>query len=234
MATARAFAPAVLDGVDEPVRRRFLHAIADGAPLEPRGVRLTMRGRIRVGRWLPFTAVQSLDADALRWEARVALGPLTLLRVVDAFAGGEGRQDGYLFGRRRVMHAQGDDVTRSAAGRVALECAMFAPTTLLPGAEIEWHAEADDVIAVRRAIGPERPEVRIGLDAGGAVRWVVADRWGGPDGKAGAYVPCGGEVEAERRFGDLTVPSAFTVGWGYGTPAYAPFFRAEITALERA
>lgn len=231
---AAAFTPALLDGLDEPVRRHLTHAIADGAPLQPSGVRLTMRGRIRVGRWLPFTAVQHLDADALHWEARIALGPLTLLRVVDAYDDGSGRQDGYLFGRRRVMHAEGEDVTRSAAGRVALECAMSAPTTLLPAPDVEWCAEADDIITVRRVIRPERPEVRIGLGADGAVRWVVADRWGGPDGKAGAYVPCGGDVEAQRRFGDLTVPSAFTVGWGYGTPAYAPFFRAEITALERA
>jgi hypothetical protein len=38
-------------------------------------------------------------------------------------------------------------------------------------------------------------------------------------------------VHAERRFGDLALPSIFSVGWWFDTSRYAPFFRAEINAV---
>jgi hypothetical protein len=45
------------------------------------------------------------------------------------------------------------------------------------------------------------------------------------------YCNSGRETLAEGRWGDLSVPARLTVGWGFGTPEYRPFFRAEITAL---
>ena len=44
-------------------------------------------------------------------------------------------------------------------------------------------------------------------------------------------MPFGGEIHAERRFGDLLLPSALSVGWWFDTPRYAPFFHAEISAV---
>ena len=46
------------------------------------------------------------------------------------------------------------------------------------------------------------------------------------------YIPCGCEVHAGRTFGDLILPSEFSVGWWFGTPRYAPFFHAALTAAE--
>src|SRR5690349_24947666 len=77
------FDPALVAGLDEPVRRYLTHAVRDGAPL-PVGLRVTMRGRIKLGTWLPFTAEQNSYADAFTWRARVAAGPLTLFRVTDS------------------------------------------------------------------------------------------------------------------------------------------------------
>jgi hypothetical protein len=57
---ARRFSADMLAGVDEPVRRYFTHTITDGAPL-PDGVHMAMRGHIKVGLWLPFTAEQTVD-----------------------------------------------------------------------------------------------------------------------------------------------------------------------------
>ena len=36
----------------------------------------------------------------------------------------------------------------------------------------------------------------------------------------------------DRRFGDVTIPSRMRVGWWFGTPRYAPFFEATVTAPE--
>jgi hypothetical protein len=60
----------------------------------------------------------------------------------------------------------------------------------------------------------------------------AARRWGNAGQKAWGYIPCGCEVHAERTFADLTLPSEFSVGWWFGTPRYAPFFRAALTAAE--
>src|SRR4051812_10328474 len=91
------FDPASVAALDEPVRRYLCHAIAPGTPLG-RPVRMTMDGRIRVRRWRRFTAVESCDGRSYRWDARLRVGPLTVLEVVDSFAAGEACTDGMLFG----------------------------------------------------------------------------------------------------------------------------------------
>jgi hypothetical protein len=48
-----AFAPEDLAGLPEPVVRYFLAGVERGAPAAA-GALLGMRGRIKVGRWLPF------------------------------------------------------------------------------------------------------------------------------------------------------------------------------------
>jgi hypothetical protein len=60
-----------------------------------------------------------------------------------------------------------------------------------------------------------------------AIRTVSALRWG----NAGENIPFGGDVHAERRFGDLVLPSSASVGWWFDTPRYAPFFRVEISPV---
>jgi hypothetical protein len=206
----------------EPVDRYFRHAIGDGAD-GGRGVRLTMTGRIRVGLWFPFTAIETCDGASFAWRASVGRG---LLVVTDRFGDGAGSTTGRLFGRARLFHAADGDTTRSAAGRAALE-AIWSPASLLPERGVAWRAESDEVIVASWDVPPERPEVRLHIDRDGSVLSAWADRWRGGAG----YVPCGCEVHAERRFGGLVVPSAVTVGWDFGTAAYRPFFSAQIQDL---
>jgi hypothetical protein len=66
------------------------------------------------------------------------------------------------------------------------------------------------------------------------VREATALRWGNAGRKEFGYIPCGCEVRAERRFGDLVVPSQVTVGWWFGTPDYEPFFTTRIEDLRSA
>jgi hypothetical protein len=218
-----------LEGLDEPVRRYFEHALHGDAD-RARGVRLEMKGRIRAGTWLPFSAQQESDGRSFTWRARVGVRRLTLLTVVDGFAAGTGATEGRLFGRRRVLHAEGPDTSRSAAGRAALE-AVFAPMSLLPDRGVSWRAEEDALIVASLDVPPERPELRLRIDRDGALRSVSALRWGNAGRRGFGYIPCGCEVRAERRFGDLVVPSSIEVGWWFGTPRYAPFFDAEVLAL---
>ena len=226
----RRFTSHMLAGLDEPVRRYFSHAISDGAAL-PTGVRMAMSGRIKVGLWLPFTAEQTVDGRSFMWRARVGRGSLTPLRVIDRYADAAGSTEGRLLGRVTLFHAEDVNTARSAAARAAIESVVFAPPSVLPGRGVDWRAETDSVIAARFDLPPERPEVRARIDEHGAIRTVSALRWGNAGEETFQYIPFGGDVHAERRFGDLVLPSTLSVGWWFDTPRYAPFFRAEISAV---
>jgi len=229
---ARRFASDMLAAVDEPVRRYFSHAISDGAPL-PSGVSMAMSGRIKVGLWLPFTAEQSVDGRSFTWRARVGRGPLPPLHVTDHYADGAGRTEGRLLGRVPLFHAHDGNTARSAATRAAIESVVFAAPSVLPGRGMAWQAESEDLIVARFDLPPERPEVRLRIDDHGAIRAVTALRWGNAGEKTFQYIPFGGEIHAERRFGDFVVPSTLSVGWWFDTPRYAPFFKANILDISQ-
>ena len=226
----RRFTSDMLAGLDEPVRRYFSHAISDHAPL-PNGVRMAMSGRIKIGLWLPFTAEQTVDGRSFTWRARVGRGPLTPLRVIDRYADAAGSTEGRLFGRVTLFHAQDGNTARSAATRAAIESVVFAPPSVLPDRGVTWRAETEHVIVARFDLLPEQPEVRVEIGDRGAIRTVSALRWGNAGEKTFQYIPFGGEIHAERRFGDLLLPSSASVGWWFDTPRYAPFFHAEISAV---
>ena len=229
----RRFDPVVLDELDEPVRRYLQHALAAGTRLS-RGVRLQMRGEIRVGAWLRFRSVWEGDGRSFSWRATAGPGPLRLLRVHDQFAAGRGSMDIRLRPplRRlpvlRLLHAENEDVARSGAGRAALE-ALWVPMALLPDRGVRWRAESHDLIVASWEVSPEQPELHIRIGPGGQVRSYSALRWRST--KHG-YVPFGADVLAESRFGGLTIPSGLTAGWGHGTADWSPFFKSEVTAAD--
>jgi hypothetical protein len=226
----RRFTSDTLAGVDEPVRRYFSHAVSEGAAL-PNGVRMAMSGRIKVGLWLPFTAEQTVDGRSFMWRARVGRGALTPLRVIDRYADAAGSTEGRLLGRVTLFHAEDVNTARSAATRAAIESVVFAPPSVLPDRGVAWRAESDNDIVARFNLPPEQPEVRLSIDQHGAILTVSAQRWGNAGEKTFQYIPFGGQIHAERRFGDLLLPSTLSVGWWFDTPRYAPFFHAEIGAV---
>lgn len=77
-------------------------------------------------------------------------------------------------------------------------------------------------------VPPERPEVRLAIDDMGAVLSVSVMRWGNADQNDYGYIPFGGNVTAERRFGDFVLPARVSVGWWFGTTSFAPSFEGEI------
>lgn len=191
-----------------------------------------MRGRIRVGVWLPFEAEWEGDGRSFAWRARAGPGPFKPLRVVDRFADRSGAMDVRLLGRIPLLHTDDQDTVRSGAGRAAVEAANWAPQALLPDRGVSWSAESDEHIVAAWEAPPERPEVHLRIGPRGELRSSWIARWdGGKQGRRG-YIPCGGDVHAERRWGPLTLPSRLTVGWWFGTPRFAPFFEAEVLDAE--
>jgi hypothetical protein len=214
----------------EPVRRYLNHAVANGAPLRS-GALLAMEGRIKVGRWLAFDARQEFHGHAFTWTARAGLGRFRPLRVTDRYADGAGSMDGRLFGRVPFLHVADENTARAAAGRAAAE-SIWVPWTLLPEHGVRWRAESETEIVASFDVPPERPELRLTIDADGTPRTVAVMRWGNAGQDHFGYIPFGGHIHAEQRFGPYTLPSRVTAGWWFGTPRYQPFFDATLLSME--
>jgi hypothetical protein len=224
------FRAAELDGLPEPVRRYLKTGIAAGTPLAT-GVRLRMRGRIKVGRWLPFRARQVLNPhEGFIWAARAA----GVIAGSDRYVDGAGAMNWKLAGLVNVAHADGPDVSRSAAGRAGVE-GICVPTALLPRFGVTWSVHDEAHVTARHHLGSTPIDINLHLDPEGRIRSVAFDRWGDPD-QTGSWDwhPFGGEITGYRTFAGLTVPSAGRLGWHYGTDRWAAgeFFRYQITSLQ--
>jgi hypothetical protein len=229
-APSERFTEAELDGLDPPVRRHLGHAIGPGTRLV-KCARLNMRGRIKLGRWLPFRAHEVLCPHAgLIWTARVA----GLITGYDQYLDGTGGMDWKLGGRLRVAHEEGADVSRSTAGRGGGE-AIWLPTTMLPRCGIRWTTHDDAHISAHYELAGGVPiEVRLRLGPDGSIRSLDFDRWGDPDKTVHwGWHPFGGVITAQRTFAGLTIPSRGRLGWHFGTDRWpeGEFFRFTITAL---
>lgn len=214
----------------EPVARFFTAALGPHEQHAPAAV-LTMRGSIRIGRWLPFRARQLLAPRlGTVWEATVA----GVVRGSDCYVNGVGGMTWKLFGLAPIVRADGTDVTRSAAERAAGE-SIWVPSAVSPAAGTEWNATGSETIAavVDTDGHPVRIEHRID-DLGGLTSSSFL-RWGDPD-RTGTWAQhrFGVEVAENRRFGSVQIPSCGEAGWHHGTDRWAEgaFFRFELTDYE--
>lgn len=224
------FDPDEVAALAEPVRRFFAASIAPGTPAW-RSVRLRMRGRIRIGRWVPFRATETLTPRrGFVWRARAA----GVVWGSDRYLDGVGAMHWKLLGLLGVMDADGPDVGRSAAGRAGAE-ALWLPTVLLPRFGTTWEAIDDRSITARFSVDDTPIALHHTIDDAGRVTASVFDRWGDPD-RTGTFGwhPCGGTVAGWGTFDGMTIPTAGSFGWGYGTDRWedGEFFRYRLTSVE--
>jgi hypothetical protein len=180
-------------------------------------VRLRMHGEIKIGGWHPFVAEQVIDANrGMVWAGTVSMYGLPVVGA-DQVIDGVGRMSWKLFGLAPVAVAEGEDVSRSALGRLAGEMTAWLPGVML----------APDV--------RERTEVKVIRDANGTVTAYSFPRWGNPDGGAFRYVDFGVMVQETKTFGSYVIPTRIRAGWYFGTERFereGEFFRAVVDAAE--
>jgi hypothetical protein len=224
------FAETEVNDLPVAVQRYFRAAVAPGTPLVT-SIAITMRGHIRIGRWLPFTATELLDPhNGFEWRARVGR---RLIVGSDHYARGRAEMHWKLLGLIPIVHADGRDVARSSAGRCGAE-SLWVPPALLPRVGVVWESDDESSITARFDVDDTPVVLRHRLDEHAHVASIEFDRWGNPD-RTGTWGwhPFGGDVHAHRTFGGLTIPSRGAFGWHYGTDRWADgeFFRYEITDL---
>jgi hypothetical protein len=230
-ALAEHFDPAMVAGLPEPAQRFLLAAIEPGTPLA-RSVEVAMEGTIVLDPErgpIAMEAVQVLaPPDGFIWSART-WGGLMRIRGYDRFSHGEGEMRWKLFGLIPVMRAQGADVTRSAAARLAMESLMM-PAFLLPGvsrgASPAWEEVDDRHARFRVVIGGEEVVTTVEVDPDGRPLRAWAQRW-----NEGSYerfeVQFDGEISADG----YRIPSSIVAGWRLGDPDEFRFFDATVTRL---
>lgn len=223
------FDPGLVAHLRELAQRFLGHAIAPGAPLA-QAVRLRMQGEIKLKGWSAFTAEQTIRyPDGLVWVARTRIGGLPV-RGYDRLLGAEGAMDWRLFGLVPVMRASGEDVSRSAAGRMAGEL-CWLPTALL-GEGVSWGEPEGDVQPLRVATGAGEVGLRLRIGSEGRLLECQIERWGNPDGVGYRYAPFGVVFDGERRFGPFTIGAEIRAGWRFPESAAGEFFRATLVAAE--
>ncbi|WP_199693859.1 DUF6920 family protein [Halococcus sp. IIIV-5B] len=217
------FDPSLIESLPEAAHRYLRHAIAPDTPLARR-VELTMEGQLRLGeRWLAFDAEETLAAQrGLVWRPNVRFGPGLAFSGADFHVDGTGGQRLVLAGLVPIVRSGGAAIDHSSAGRFLAE-SVWLPTSLLPTMGAEW--EGIDHRRARVTLPAVEESLTITIDEKGAVESVETLRL---DVDTGEMRPFGATIERERTVDDLTIPSRLEVGWGFGTDAYEPFFRAEL------
>ena len=224
------FGAAELDGLPESVRRHLSQAIAPGTPLAT-AARLRMRGRIKVGRWLPFRAHQVLNPHhGFVWTARAA----GIIAGCDRYLDGNGRPGLEAPGpaHRGPRPGPRRRPERRRLGRRRGHLAAHRPAAPLRGALVGRVRRPGDGRLQGRghpggapaAAGCGRPDRVAGLR-----------RWGDPDNRGSfGWHRFGGEFTGYGSFQGLTIPCSGRLGWFYGQDRWpaGEFFRYQLTDLE--
>jgi hypothetical protein len=233
---ATLFDPGSVAHLPDPAQRYLRHAIAPGTRLA-RSVVIEMQGRIGLkpgADMLPFQARQILATpDGLIWRAVVGEG-IRQITGSDRFVAGEGAMHWFIGYAIPLVRAGGVDVSRSAAGRVALEAPMMLPSALLPEAGARWEAIDARSARVYLQIGSEQLALLIAVAPDGRLERVEMPRWDaeGMDGKPGYVLWVGDQLTEERTFGGYTIPVRMRATKRAGTPQADAFFEAEIKSAQ--
>jgi hypothetical protein len=187
-----------------------------------------MHGEIRIGAWRPFTAHQVLaPGEGFIWAATARMAGAPVIGY-DRYSSGVGQMRWRLLGLIPVMTANGEDVTASAAGRLASE-GVLCPTRFQ---SCRWEASPEpNVVSALWHIGSREEIVNLRVDDDGRLREAWMHRWGNPSGEPFGSYPFGVEVTAESNFDGVRIPSRFRVGWWWRTDREeeGEFFRATVT-----
>jgi hypothetical protein len=212
--TPSPFDPASVAGLPDPVRRWLTHAIAPGTILS-RSVELEQHGRIRLGSsWHRYRATEVIaPLRGYVWAATTRMFGVPV-HGHDRLTRGTGEMVHRAFGRFSLVHADGADLSRSAAGRLAGEI-VWAPAAAI-GPEVLWRPVDVHTAVALVPYGGGTDEVRITVAPSGALQTVVVERWAAVGRDAYRLHPFTATVDRETSFAGYTLPVQVSAGYEDG------------------
>jgi hypothetical protein len=224
------FDPASLAELPEPARRWLEHSLEPGTALVD-ALEIQMHGEILLGHWRAFTATEAIVPDAgFVWAAHTRLAGLSV-RGFDSYAMGQGIMRWRALGLVPLQSAEGYDVTRSAADRLAAESVLL-PASLVSAT---WRPGPDaDSATYQRHFGNRhaRGKATIRVAPDGQLLGVSMRRWGRPLGKEYAEHLFDVSFSGEYTIGGMVLPDAMSAGWVDADGRRQEFFRAFIDAVQ--
>ncbi len=223
-----------------PVEDRLPPVVADfarraGAEPGPelRAATFAQDGELRLkqgGRFRPTVAWQvvSLGRAGFLWDARLSLGPVQALRVVDAFVGGEGLLDARLFGSVPVARLSGRDLSLGEAFRYLAEL-PWAPDAILGNPDLVWRVTGPDTVEVRLATRGGVARVTFRFDDRGDITGMEAKDRPARDGSGRmTRLDWQGRFADYRQIGPRRLPEYGEVGYVWPDTGYEPYFRGRV------
>jgi hypothetical protein len=208
------FDPAMVDDLPLPAQRWLRHAIAPGTPLR-RAVTLRQHGRIRLGAWRRFEAVQALaPLDGFIWTVTAHLYGLPVYGF-DRYSRGTGEMRHRLCDAVTVMTAGGPDIARSAAARHTSEIIWVPAAALAP--QVGWRASDDNTVTLLVPCDGRIYQPTLTVSPEGVLEKVTAPRWTNTGNTPWHEEPFTALLDGETTVNGYTIPAHTIAGWGYGT-----------------
>ncbi|WP_299692082.1 DUF6544 family protein [uncultured Tateyamaria sp.] len=223
----------MISGLPDPAQRFFRFSIAEGTTLRP-VVDIQMAGQFSLGdkkdpRDMAMHATQVLAAPyGFVWKMRAQSGHLRL----------SGSDSGrwtrfWMGGLLPVVRAGGDpDHARSAFGRSVAEAVFWSPAAVLPSANVVWEHVDQDTARVTVSHEGLVQSIDLTVAANGQPTEVVFQRWSDANAdKVFRLQPFGGYLSDFQDVQGYRLPTRVEAGNHFGTDAYFPFYRVDVTAI---
>ena len=210
-------------------------ALRSGAQVLPgrQSVMLTIKAELRVkrgGLFRSFAAHQvvAIGEPAFVWHARRGLGPLTVLRVVDALVDHQGRLEARLFGAVAVARTEDVETTLGEAYRYLAEL-PWIPDAILGNPALHWRMIGENQAEVKLNTRVGTARVTFLFDAAGDIVAMEARDRPARDG-AGKPVRYDwrGQFGDYRQIGARRLPGYGEVGYAY-PEGFEIYYRGRIS-----
>lgn len=229
------YSEADLEALPPPVQRYFRAVLRDGQPVIARA-RLTQRGEFLLQEaedgWRPFGARQTFVTrlPGFLWDARIQAAPGMVVRVHDAYIGGEGVLQGALLGLVTVVDMSGTPEAAEGELMRYLAEGVWIPTALLPNQGVRWEPVDDARARATLVDGETSVSLVFTFGADGLVSSVYAAAR--PRDLGGETVP----TPWEGRFADyverdgMRIPTHGEVAW-QPEGRHLPYWRGRIVEV---
>lgn len=207
-----------LVGLPAPVQRYFGAVLTAGQPIVSAAM-IQMIGSFNMSttgeQWRPFTSRQRISTrrPGFVWDARIAMLPGVVVRVVDSYLVGQGLLRASIQGLFKVADMQGGgEIARGEFMRYFAE-AVWYPTALLPSQGVRWKAVDDRSASATLVDGSVELTLLFRFCNAGLIESFRAETRGGIVGKVMVQAPWEGRFSNYQVRDGMRVPFAGEVAW---------------------